>query len=39
MGIVFGHQSLETETTQHDLKKPSVEIFQQLKAQQQILEC
>lgn len=39
MGILFGHQTQESRNTHHDLKKPTIEIYQQLKCQQKILEC
>lgn len=39
MGILFGHQTMESRTTHLNPEKPAVEIFQQLKCQQKILEC
>ncbi|WP_165499022.1 hypothetical protein [Gramella sp. KN1008] len=39
MGLLFGHQMEEPKTAHNDLPKDQTEIFQKLKAQQQLLEC
>ncbi|SDR89551.1 hypothetical protein [Gramella sp. MAR_2010_147] len=39
MGVLFGHQMEEPKTAHIELKKQSIEIFQQLESRQQILEC
>ena len=38
MGALFGHQMEEPKTAHHDLPEESIEIFQQLKSQQHVLE-
>lgn len=39
MSVLFGHQIKEPNTAHNELQKDKIEVFQQLKAQQQLLEC
>lgn len=39
MGVLLGPQLEAPKTVHHELKKQSIEIFQDLEARQKILEC